>query len=393
MKRFLSLLSVFVLCLGLLAGCQSDKKDSKSGKKAEKEPAVKGELYDAGNVTVLIPEGWKAFAVYDVFTDGDDPDAVSIIKGGKEEYDSFTKPYIRIDYYGPDTEMMGGLEDWYQQTTSLEPMKLGSHTWQGFTTTDYGGLMAVLWCDEGAHQYQASVQLEVDSGEKISLKDEDVQAILESVAPSDGSAQTPSTPTVSTPSYSWWDGGWYGWWCITNGTGDYAQFNNIAWDAYANIDVGGNIGSLQIWDTQSTLYEPLLGGTVSFEGTTMTLEECTFFQCRGWLSQNVTTVPMELPEGIWSTNYEVSSVAHFYHMIQITLDYEDPTNSANSFTANIFLKPWGATWEDVKNGITDGCLYKDMMPLYYEDWYLPLLEKGLTAPPDDFEAGKALLAW
>lgn len=387
MKRFLAVCLVLVLCIGLLAGCKEEESSRKS--KKDKAPATQGEIFDAGNVQALVPEGWKAFPVADLFADEEgatDPNVMTVIKDGKSEADYFTNPYIRINYYGPDTEMMGGLEEFYEQVTPIEPMKLGTHTWEGFTTTDYGGVMAVIWSDESPHQYQASIQLEVDGGDKIRLEDEDVQAILESIAPSGGTADGPTAV-----SYDWWDGSWYGWWCITDGKGDYAQFNGIAWDAYADITVDGDQGSIALWDSETTRYNPLMTGKVRFADTVMAVESGSFFPNGGWLPNAVTTATMEVGAGTWATDRADSSVAHFDHMIQLTWAYQDPTNSANSFTAHFFLRPWGTQWEDVKNGNTSGCLYSDMMPLYYDDWYLPLLDKGLTAAPDDYQAGKALL--
>lgn len=384
MKRFLALCLTLVLSVGLLAGCQEEESSRRTRK--EKEPQVQAEIFDAGNVQAMVPEGWKAFPVEDLFAEQEgtnDPNVMTIIKDGKREADYFTNPYIRVNYYGPDTEMMGGLEEFYEQVTPIEPMVLGLHTWEGFTTTDYGGVMAVLWSDLDPHQYQVSIQLEVEGGDKISLEDQDVQAILKSLAPS-GSSDTDDT-------YAWWAGGWYGWWCITDGKGDYAQFNGIAWDAYADITVAGDQGSIALWDSETTRYNPLMTGKVRFADTVMAVESGSFFPSSGWLPNAVTTATMTVGAGTWATDREDASVAHFDHMIQLTWAYQDPTDSGNSFTAHFFLRPWGTRWEDVQNGDTSGCLYSDMMPLYYEDWYLPLLDKGLSSPPDDYQGGKALL--
>lgn len=38
------------------------------------------------------------------------------------------KPFVRIDCYGPDTEMGGGLKDWYSNTEDLEPVQAGLYT-------------------------------------------------------------------------------------------------------------------------------------------------------------------------------------------------------------------------------------------------------------------------
>lgn len=161
---------------------------------------------------------------------------INICKGGQSEDDLLSKPFVRIDYYGPGEEMSGGLKDWYSQTEDLAPLQCGPYTWEGFTTTDYD-LMAVLCAEDGEHQYQASIYLEVD-GQSISLEDEDVQAILASVAPA-GSTPAGNTgasgggPTSETAGeYGWWAGNWYGWWAIKNGSGIYQDPSDkgLVWD-------------------------------------------------------------------------------------------------------------------------------------------------------------------
>ena len=93
-----------------------------------------------------IPLGWAAFPQKDVLSDEPgaiDADVINICKGGQSEDDLLSKPFVRIDYYGPGEEMSGGLKDWYSQTEDLAPLQCGPYTWEGFTTTDYD-LMAVL---------------------------------------------------------------------------------------------------------------------------------------------------------------------------------------------------------------------------------------------------------
>lgn len=185
MKKFLAILLTLSLCAAVLAGCGGKSGDKGTPSGNDGVPAVAGEMYDTGNIQVLVPEGWMAIPQIDVFAeeeDATDPNAISICKDAESDFDLLVKPFVRIDYYGPDTEMMGGLEEWYDDVQELDPIKCGAYTWEGFTTTDYG-LMAILVTEDGAHQYQASVYLETTDG-TISLEDEDVLAILASVKPS-----------------------------------------------------------------------------------------------------------------------------------------------------------------------------------------------------------------
>lgn len=185
MKKFLAILLTLCLCTAVLAGCGGKSGDKGTPSGNEGGTTVAGETYDAGNVQVLVPKGWMAIPQVDVFAEEEgatDPDVISVCKDAKSDFDLLSKPFVRIDYYGPDTEMMGGLEDWYEDVQELDPIVCGPYTWTGFTTTDYG-LMAILIAEDGAHQYQASIYLETEGG-TISLEDEDVLAILASVKPS-----------------------------------------------------------------------------------------------------------------------------------------------------------------------------------------------------------------
>ena len=91
MKKFLAIFLVLTLCFSLFAAC------GKGGDKTESpdsQPDVpKGTQYDTGTFQVFIPDGWKEFAVYDVFAEQPetvDPDALQIIKGGKNSMDVFS---------------------------------------------------------------------------------------------------------------------------------------------------------------------------------------------------------------------------------------------------------------------------------------------------------------
>jgi len=423
MKKILALLLAAVVCAALLAGCggssnpqSTDKPDTgtttAAAKPDEAAPAVSGEFFDAGNVQALVPEGWKAFPQSDVFSDEEgatDPDVISICKGGETDFDLLTKPFVRIDYYGPDTEMGGGLKEWYSNTEDLEPVRCGKYTWEGFTTTDYG-LMAVLVAQDGKHQYQASVYLETDDG-TISLDDEDVLAILASVAPSNAAATggsessggkgeaSGSTETADTQDFSWWEGDWYGWWAIKNGTGAYQKPSDMGmcWDAYAEIDVyNDNTGRVTVWDTGTSRDEAMIiAYDISFEPGTSDLgrlvsKRVDFFPYSCW-NNGMEAAAMSEREVGWTIDPADSTVSHFENMLEITGHYESPENPDDSFDYYLYLRPWGTLWDDVREGDTSGCLYKDMMPLYHDDWYISLLNLGYEHPVSSFEEGIGII--
>ena len=181
MKKIAALLLALAMVLCLVA----------CGEKAPEAPAtpdeVKGETHDTGAFTVLIPEGWLAVPVSDMWTDDPDdtdPSALQIIKGGESEWDLFTKPYIQINHYGPDTEMMEPWKDLYDGAEDLADFTTGSLTWKGFSAKDLlGNDMIVLWTagDAAGNQYTLNIVPKTDAGE-ISLQDADVLALLGSLS-------------------------------------------------------------------------------------------------------------------------------------------------------------------------------------------------------------------
>lgn len=403
MKKIFALVLALILCTGMLAGCGGGDKPSASSSKPDSPapdvPDVPGKIYSTGTVQALVPQGWAAFPQKDVLSDEPgaiDADVINICKGGQSEDDLLSKPFVRIDYYGPGEEMSGGLKDWYSQTEDLAPLQCGPYTWEGFTTTDYD-LMAVLCAEDGEHQYQASVYLEVD-GQSISLEDEDVQAILASVAPAGstpaGNAGASGGPASETAGeYGWWAGDWYGWWAIRNGTGIYQDLSDkgLVWDTFAEIQTnGGELGHITIWDTETSKSFALISGEVTFEpggeNGVMVLDYGTFFYGNTWI-ENWPVAQMELDEDAWRVDPESSTVSHFENMIEITGHYASPQNSQDSFDYYIYLRPWGTLWDDVRNGDTSGCLYKDMMPLYHDNWYVSLINLGYKGPTASFSEG------
>lgn len=174
-KKVMALLLALVLCTAMLAGCGGDK-----GEAPKTVDEVKGETYDTGNISALVPNGWKAFPVSDLFDsyDGEyDPTALQICKGGENDFDLFTKPYVQINYY-PDNTMYVS-SDWYDDVVDLDPMQIGGYTWNGFTCNNMDYPTAVLYTD-GDVQIQITMILENDGG-KIALEDVDVQAIIASI--------------------------------------------------------------------------------------------------------------------------------------------------------------------------------------------------------------------
>lgn len=188
--RMISLILALLLCSVALFACQSETPDVPQPEDGgNTEAPAESETFDAGNFSAAVPQGWKAFASQDLFSEEENavnPNQLSICKGGETEFDLFSKPYIQFDYYGPDREMMRPSKDLYQESADLEPITAGDYTWEGFTAVSGGNKLAILFTEvgEGEHQYQATLWYEVN-GTAFALTDADVLEILASVTPAE----------------------------------------------------------------------------------------------------------------------------------------------------------------------------------------------------------------
>lgn len=250
MKKWIALMLAAMLLL-TLAACGGTTETPAAAESAE--TAVAGETYDAGQVSALVPGGWKAFPQHDVFSDDPNamlPDVINICKGGESDMDLFSKPYIRFDFGGANKTLYMADKDFYDDVKDLDPITTGSHTWNGFSCDNYGSKLTVLFCEEGAIQYQASIFTET-SGGKISLEDADVLAILASVAPTGEedlaaasaapAAQEPSAaePAADDPSalYARYRGDWHGMVGFRDCTGKYDDMDGSDTNAIARFKV------------------------------------------------------------------------------------------------------------------------------------------------------------
>lgn len=243
MKRIIAFLLVFALCF---SGCGSDEPSAEPEQSKPESPSsaeIEGEFFSAENVKAVVPEGWMAFTIADVFSDVEgakDPDVIQICKGAESDFDLFTNPYVQINYYGPDVEFFAPGKDWYTDTEDIKPFKAGNHEWEGFTGYSDEYLFAILWCIEGDIEYQATMWL---NGENISINynDEDVLAILASVAPANGTSSSGVTFSDEEPLsaedaiYERYIGDWNGVLKIYDCTGDYASLENVVTGACARI--------------------------------------------------------------------------------------------------------------------------------------------------------------
>ena len=143
----------------------------------------KGTLFDAGNFTVTVPDGWNAFAVNDAFGQNEvDPNALEIHKNAQTAVDLFSTPGIRVSYYGINKTLIPPGTSFYEEVQDIDPIKIGEYTWQGFSALSFDNPLIVLWTESGDHEFQLAIWTDLD-GKTISLYDEDVLALIASITP------------------------------------------------------------------------------------------------------------------------------------------------------------------------------------------------------------------
>lgn len=210
-------------------------------------------------------------------------------------------------------------------------------------------------------------------------------------------ATMPTEYVEETAAYGWWAGDWYGWWCMYDTSGRFAAFENQAWDVCAVIEVAENApyGHIRIWDDVQYEFGVLVNCDVQFTGDgrgRMISQDGSFFHSGAdWEYNGVRGSWAPIENGQWIVDPEVSSVCQFHDMLEITGTYIDPENEEDAFGYRIYLRPWGYWWEDVLEGDISDCWYTDMMPVRYEDWYIPLLEMNEENMPGSFAIGDAIL--
>ena len=176
----------------------------------------------------------------------------------------------------------------------------------------------------------------------------------------------PSLNAVSQTDF--WNGSWYGWWVINSGTGVYDDADGGWWDACARIELDADgSGTLILWDDSCEAGQTIAGAQVqaSADLTTsgrLVSTDGSFFDCA-----------LEGADA-WYIDAAPSESMPYADMICISGVYTDPENGENTFVYSIYLRPWGETWEDVR---ADN---EELMPYYYDDWYLPLIEAGAAMP-------------
>ena len=190
------------------------------------------------------------------------------------------------------------------------------------------------------------------------LTREEPEAAAQSEDPADVDITDTAAP-AGDALLDWWNGDWYGWWTMYGCYGYYEGMDGMAWDVCGTVDIGEDyMGTITLWDEDYTRDNAMASADVS-------LSEAGTGEYGAVMSEGgyFTDIPLEHAD--WIVDPGLSD---YEDLIWITGFYE---NGEDEFTYEIYLRPWGATWDD---------LSEDVQPLYYSDWYLPLIEAGAAMP-------------
>ena len=165
-----------------------------------------------------------------------------------------------------------------------------------------------------------------------------------------------------------WSGDYYGYWVIDSVWENASAWveEGSCWDACATLELNEDgTGNLIIWDEDFAKDDPLAQMGITASETDgvgrFVCEDGTFLG-----------LPLAHADWLWYTD-----ATEYGDMFVINGQFDD---GEDGFWYEIYLRPWGADWSDVAaNG--------EPIPSYYDDWYVPLVNSGVTEAPAGFVAG------
>ena len=157
----------------------------------------------------------------------------------------------------------------------------------------------------------------------------------------------------------WWNGAWYGWWKMTGCSGSYESMEGQWWDVCGEIAIGADdTGTITLWDEDYTRADPMALASVS-------LNEAGTGEHGTVMSEGGRFTDTALAHADWIVD---PGLLDYDDLIWIDGDYE---NGDDAFHYDIYLRPWGLYWEDMD---------ESGYPYRYTDWYLPLIDAGMSMP-------------
>lgn len=145
-------------------------------------------------------------------------------------------------------------------------------------------------------------------------------------------------------------GDWYGYWSVSDTTGDWKSLEEECWDCCAEVLDEEDGFSLLLWDEDMPKDDHIAKLRLK--------EEAGRCKCTGG---NFLDVPVKQEAVI------LQLLDRDGPLLQISGQYKDTVTGGFSYT--VFLRPWGDTWPDDRR-----------KPDHYESWYLPEIKTAGSAP-------------
>lgn len=135
-------------------------------------------ISDFGRFRVTVPDGWMAFCGTD--SGGKiTPKKVHIYKRISLQTDIFTHAGITVCFFGKEDCYLSP-KYFYENIVDIEPIPIGSYTWNGYTCTSLGYPYTMLDTEQDGCIFQVMILMK--NGEhEISLEDADVRLIIGSL--------------------------------------------------------------------------------------------------------------------------------------------------------------------------------------------------------------------
>ena len=180
MPKTITLFLTLSISLTLLSACAQNDPSTKDSVEST-ATTVKGEIYDSGVISVLVPDLWMAFE--STLNGENDPSTIVVGKKFESESDLMNKPYVQIQYSENKGESQAKLDNakaLFDDAKDIEPIKSAGRTWNGFTytTSNIPGFYFVT--SDGKDEFVLS-GLSENNNEIITFDDEEFLAILDSI--------------------------------------------------------------------------------------------------------------------------------------------------------------------------------------------------------------------
>jgi len=135
-------------------------------------------IFNSGRFSVTVPDGWLAFCGTDSGGKATQK-KIHIYKGITFQTDIFTHAGITVCFFGKEDYYLSP-KSFYDNIVDMEPISIGSYTWNGYTCTSLGYPYTMLDTKQDGYIFQVMILMKNRENE-ISLDDEDVKLIIGSL--------------------------------------------------------------------------------------------------------------------------------------------------------------------------------------------------------------------